>query len=552
MVAHHPVLLQSAMLPGDTSTEQLILERTDQEFIPAILDELARPGGTHHLLQTRAKTETQDKVLKLFQPVQRTFNVALFEVVCDVPGRPRFDPARIESAGLVVRRVRRDKQDMPRFDQLEGWCQDGKALKGWLPLSTRDEMDRDPDEARRPRLTAGHAEIDRRLALWRGVTERLSESVTPLFPAPPEVCRALGKTVLFGVVPVSSAEVSESAPDTTFALDEVRRRISPYFKALFAGAVPRAGESITVDDADDRRLKPWINMLGQLKLEFDAFGESPESQGVLAALNEIMVPLARHPLFPFLGYYPQYDAFWPKRPAGELLREHAELLVMRSPEVKTVEMPPIWPRVSGLTANAIAVAVKRSIEARLATIIRPRQPRFDQRRRPDARPRWGLRKSARAMPFPHTGEMYRLRAFVRVRHHDNCPPHTVWSDYSQPFTIAAWYEGAGAPPVQVSLPDPTDRDFLESLRPNVTFAVPGALFKLLQNNDPKKLLTGSGSPEEPSEPGWVCGFNIPIITICAFILLFIMIMLLNMIFWWLPFVKICFPIPRSMAPKASG
>jgi hypothetical protein len=49
------------------------------------------------------------------------------------------------------------------------------------------------------------------------------------------------------------------------------------------------------------------------------------------------------------------------------------------------------------------------------------------------------------------------------------------------------------------------------------------------------------------EPGWslgmICSFSLPIITLCAFIVLMLFIQLLNIVFWWLPFLKICLPIP---------
>jgi hypothetical protein len=41
----------------------------------------------------------------------------------------------------------------------------------------------------------------------------------------------------------------------------------------------------------------------------------------------------------------------------------------------------------------------------------------------------------------------------------------------------------------------------------------------------------------------ICSFSIPIITLCALIVLMIFLSLLNIIFWWMPFLKICFPIP---------
>lgn len=43
----------------------------------------------------------------------------------------------------------------------------------------------------------------------------------------------------------------------------------------------------------------------------------------------------------------------------------------------------------------------------------------------------------------------------------------------------------------------------------------------------------------------VCRLSIPIISICALILLIIMVNVLNFIFWWLPYFMICFPVPDS-------
>jgi hypothetical protein len=135
-----------------------------------------------------------------------------------------------------------------------------------------------------------------------------------------------------------------------------------------------------------------------------------------------------------------------------------------------------------------------------------------------------------------------LRAFVRLRPDGVCPARTEWSAYSEPFVIAPWYEGAGAAPVQVPLPDATDRNVLKSLRPNVAFVVPPSLQNLLSGN-PKDMLEGKGSTGGLTL-GWICGFNIPIITICAFIVLNIFLSLFDLIFRWLFFIKICIPFPK--------
>jgi hypothetical protein len=49
--------------------------------------------------------------------------------------------------------------------------------------------------------------------------------------------------------------------------------------------------------------------------------------------------------------------------------------------------------------------------------------------------------------------------------------------------------------------------------------------------------------------GMMCSLSIPIITLCALILLMIMVALLDMVFHWLPFFILCFPLPGLKAKK---
>ena len=49
--------------------------------------------------------------------------------------------------------------------------------------------------------------------------------------------------------------------------------------------------------------------------------------------------------------------------------------------------------------------------------------------------------------------------------------------------------------------------------------------------------------------GTICAVSIPIITICALILLMIMVALLDIIFQWMPFFILCFPVPGLKAKK---
>src|SRR5579871_5915376 len=133
-----------------------LLERTDADFIHHVLSEVTASGlpkrGDDRLAHTRDSTN----ILKLQQPVHRTFYVAVFDIACDVFGSPRLDPRRIDSAGLVVRRVAAESR--------EGWRQGGKSLKGWIGFNSSRDADLDPDATRQPsHLSAGHPEIDSRL-----------------------------------------------------------------------------------------------------------------------------------------------------------------------------------------------------------------------------------------------------------------------------------------------------------------------------------------------------------------------------------------------------
>ena len=148
---------------------------------------------------------------------------------------------------------------------------------------------------------------------------------------------------------------------------------------------------------------------------------------------------------------------------------------------------------------------------------------------------------------PQTGKLdglarrYAVRAYIRAAAEDGCPPRLVWSNPSEPFRILPWY-ASDAPPAQVPLPDVTDRNVLKSLKPGVAFQLPPSLANLLRG-DPNDLIKGSGNTGGLTI-GWLCSFSIPIITICAFIVLNIFLSLFDLIFRWMLFIKICIPYPK--------
>jgi hypothetical protein len=514
----HDVLFRGASFAG-TGGAPVILQRTDDDFIANILRDVATGPGRSAIVSTIAAPPQGSRTgrVKLYQPVHQTFHVVLVEAACDAVGQPRLDPRSIDSMGLVIRRV--VPQQDGRTDRHEAWLQAGRKLRAWQELAGRDAH-ADPDPARRPpALKAGHPEIDRRLALLRLAAgdEPLAETVAPLFLAPPEVCKALGKTLLYGLVPLATADRTAAPTDTEYSSDVVTRRMATYFReASHTRAVPLAGATLTSANAGDAALQDYVGMLAQLTFEFEAFHDTAAGRALLAALNAIKLPYA-----PASGPVTAEVL----QPAGDELRRAAKVLVERDPATATVRQPLRWPPVTRQQADAIAGAVLASMRARFTAA---RQGGF----------------VTGAGRFEDPAASYQLRTFIRVKRDDGCPPRLQWSDYSRPFVIAPWYDtNPNAPPAQVVIPEIKD---VTRIKPNVAFKVPESIFNVIERN---KKLDGLGRPGVPEIGlGWICAFNIPIITLCAFILLNIVLGMFNIIFSWMAFVKICIPFPKISAP----
>ena len=137
---------------------------------------------------------------------------------------------------------------------------------------------------------------------------------------------------------------------------------------------------------------------------------------------------------------------------------------------------------------------------------------------------------------------YVLRC-VYLRPH--CYPwsHEVLSTPSEIFTIAAFFD-ADAPvrPVRITLPD-TSLANLRKFKKGVSFSISKKLREQMNSvGSAKDALDGKLSSGQSFDFGMICSLSIPIITICAFMVLMIFLIVLNLVFWWLPFFRICFPI----------
>ncbi len=129
---------------------------------------------------------------------------------------------------------------------------------------------------------------------------------------------------------------------------------------------------------------------------------------------------------------------------------------------------------------------------------------------------------------------------------------TVVSAPTQVFKMAHFFDAdAPARPIRISLPFDTSVAGLRKFNKNVAFVISDKLRQQMECvSDLKGVLDGKVCKQDGGQGlslSLVCSFSIPIITICALIVLFIFVILLNIVFFWLPFLEICFPVPQLKA-----
>ena len=507
----HATILKGAALAGGRRGVRLpptILRLDRPDFVPHLLSELQSAQG-----RARLETAVQDRPdpqipVKLEQPVHRAFNLVLADALCLVPGEPRVDPGKIESAGLVIRRE--------GAAGLEGWLKrDGRAL-GWQPLpggvgDADSSYDPDP-ERRRARKLGANARLLRRLDSLPGEADMLAEDTAPLFKAPPEVAKAIGRTLLYGFLPVSSIERQDTdPPPPPFSESDVATRVPALLRADRAAAdVPPVGTNVSQAQVRPEALpetggvRALVDGLNYMAQEAGAFTGEPYTASLAVVLRAVPLSGAdQDNLFDLLA------------------RAYAVLIERReNAGASVVAMPDAWPKLSEATFEQLVEAVHGAMVARWQRLA-PAAARFDQA---DAR--------------------YQVRCFIRVDPGDGCPPRIVWSPPSPAFTIKPWYESGDAPPIQIELPALTP-ERMRDLKPNVAFKVPLEIQQFMDKINLQGLLDGEAKKKAGIKFGMICGFSIPLITICAFIVLQIFLVLLHIVFFWLPFIRICIPFPAS-------
>jgi hypothetical protein len=540
MVAHPTALLaptfgvpRPAAADREALAQPWILRLTRPDFVAHLLAELADDPGRDRLVAGRVAPDERG-LLALEQPIHRSFNLVLLEARCVLPGFPRLDPAKILAAGLVVRRLvtvraqpeparrgdlvprRRSKPAVGRVEQ--AWLLDGGTLLGWQTAPAAallEDGEWEPDAARRQARANGRHGAATGLLLARlpGPEDaRVSEATDPLFPIPDSLARTLGRTMLFGFLPVTSSEPVEpgDAAEPPFSRADVRNRVPQLLRSdRAAGLLPPVAIAVARSAVrpsalpEQGGLRTLVEALTWVAQETALFEGGAATQALAAALDDWRLEFA--------------DLPGGTRTTEALGRLYRNLLSEPDAGVTSVRMPAAWPAIGGALFERIVIGAETAMRARFT------------------------RSAAAGGRFDDLNARYHVRCFARLApEHPGCPPQIVWSAPSAVFRIKAWYESGDQPPVQIELPRP---DRLRGIRPNVAFKVPPELQRFMDRLNLQGLLDGDVKPSG-IDFGMICSFSLPIITLCAFIVLQIFLVLLNIIFFWLPFVRICLPFPK--------
>jgi hypothetical protein len=545
----HKVKLEGAALPGITDPQgrPTIVSIPEQDFIRWFLDRMESDAGQQELADRNALKRTNDDgQVRLFQPVHRSFNLILVEAFCEVEGLPRVDPKKILKAGATIRRLVKpdvDKdgeedevapKDLAKLAKPYGWVKSGGKILGWRALpddAIRTSAKWDPDPTVRREVAEGKNKVILKNAAALA-TEKADydEAFARLYPAPTKLCEKLGKTLLYGYLPLTSSERSEDdpPPETPFTEELVTERLPVFLwhknrlqDAVDAGDVtaPLAddevfpSEAVTPTDA----LATVIAGVSYLAQEPGLFTPPPGDEDPTKDLRDLL-----------LAHKVEVHGRSGTRSLYTVLEQAYDLLVRRANDDGTtprevdppLRLPVEWPEFEPAEQAQFVAAIQTAMAARWARLS-PGETRFQD-----------------------LAARYEIQAFARIDRSDcGCPPETVWTPETAPTEIIPWYEGGEAPPTIVELPAPTE-DFFSKLKPNVAFKVPEEIQQFMSALKLDKLMDGE-KPEHKMGWGMICGFSIPITTICAFIVLQIFLVLFHILFWWLPFIRICIPFPKS-------
>jgi hypothetical protein len=482
---------------------------------PAALRSLIAKPVTYRLPSPGESEPPPASAIKLFHPAHGQFNLVAATLVCRRPGMPEheIDAGAREQVAFVLRRHDDDGREW-------AWVDDpadaADASRRWHKLAAADVA-----------LIAAH------------------EQLMPLFPLRYESDERQ-RRLFVGLVPTSSADTFKAAGE-----------LSPLVE-------PGSGDG--APPLDPRPAALTIRVTDPLRaLKAPTTGAQPPAP-ILAALHEQQIEASRFLLLDFAELLVTHmPAFWqalvarhepaddaPERPLYDALDDAPADSADVTGTTWRAALVKAWDERLILMGDALGTT---TLHLNLGNTVFSADA-LDQLflKALPSLPAAGTGASATSIqgeaaqppPVPKLDARGTVRYAIRcVYRRPQCgPPTDIVSDPSEPFQIAGFFDlDAPARPITISLPIDTSIKDLRKLRKNVSFLLSNQLREQMNRvASLKDALDGKFADGKSVDIGLICSFSLPIITICALLVLMIFISLLNIVFWWMPFLRICFPI----------
>jgi hypothetical protein len=435
--------------------------------------------------------------LKLYQAVHGDFYLVAASLVCRIPGLPDrlVQPQNGDLVGFVLRRLQGSTE--------LAWVDDVSAPKGKTWLEMTGPLDTVAD----------------------------TESVLPLFP----MAYADGprtRKLFVGLVPTSSADSFRNAgvaAVTPQPGDRTQPRTDPRFDDLDTRVVQQLDALKNLTGTQQaQRVEASSFVLLDLADFFDQ--NLPEVRQAVSAGSGTSLSGADAIVYSDLDSAIAYGSTKWRQGVAKAWDERDAISGEPNAGAPTLSLDL---QNSTLDATTFASHVHDALHARDAATGSP-DPTTIEPVQSFESPKYDLRGATR----------YVIRC---VYQRPQCGPlhKDVVSDPSRQFALATFFDlDAPARPIHIILPIDTTIAGLRKAPKNVAFLLSNQLRSQLNLvSDAKEALKGNIGPGGEFDLGMICSFSIPIITICALLVLMIFLILLNIVFWWLPFLKICFPIP---------
>lgn len=480
-------------------------------------DWISSGGSQAQVAATSASGAGTSPPFKLFQPVQGHFYVVAGSLTCRLPGLPdhTVKPAQGERVSLLLRRlVPKDgftNTDCSVYDQTKcveyAWI--GQGPNGvWGPVSNGIVK----GEERLPAFQIPFQGKDRTRNLFAGVVpvgrrqsyvtaRQQSDATDPTSPPPDDARKIeLQRQVidpwgdLFDWYARNSGFTGLFLSDVQNGVAQGSAFISLDFANFLAAYLPNLWAA--VQDSSLAASLPTAAKAVYASLQ------TADSTGVMTLLQSLRNAKSKEAALESGQYTPQSSDF---------------ASLTDAPFDSLINKP------DPLTKRLIDV----QLQAALDEAGKPVPP--------------AIRVPAMNPQAPLGDNYYILRLAYEQPQCGSKPP--VLSDPSRPFQLASYFDpDAPGRSLQVALPVDTSPATLRKYDKNVAFMISKQLADQMKRIKGLKQTMDGDMSTDPGI-GMICSFSIPIVTICALIVLMIFVILLNIIFFWLPFLKICFPVP---------